>query len=55
MQTTAEIIQRVTEFEKSGYSRDQAIEMIKVERMIVLNNQLKELNENIKHKDIERM
>lgn len=45
MKKTSELLNRIEEYEKYGFSRSQAIELVKVERLIVLNNQIKGIKE----------
>lgn len=55
MKTTSDIIHRIAEYEQSGFTKDQAIELIKVERLIILNNEIKEMIDTIRHMKNERM
>lgn len=46
-----DVAAKVFEYENSGFTRDQAIELVKIERLIAINNRLKELNECIQNQN----
>ncbi|NLK29237.1 MAG: hypothetical protein GX306_13020 [Clostridiales bacterium] len=51
MKTTSELIQRIGEFEKAGFTRTEAIEILKIERAIILNNQIKALSDILRARE----
>lgn len=46
----SDVVAKVFEYEKSGFSRSEAMELVKIERLVAINNRLKELNESINGK-----
>lgn len=50
MKAMSDVAKKVFEYENSGFTRDQSIELVKIERLIAINNRLKELNESINGK-----
>jgi len=47
VKTVAEIIEKIGEYEKFGYSRDQAIEIMKIEQMVIIGNRLSNISNKL--------
>ncbi|MDF2523654.1 MAG: hypothetical protein K0R31_1295 [Clostridiales bacterium] len=53
MKSTKELISRVKEYENAGYTTDQAIELVKIERIIILNNLVKSIKNTAEYFEFE--
>ena len=47
MKTMRDVVNKVFEYERAGLSRSEAIEIVKIERLVAINNRLKEIDEKI--------
>ena len=45
----SDVVGKIIEYEKAGFTREQSVEIVKIERLVAINNRLKELNDSVQN------